>query len=291
MTLKKWATLCLFGLLFSCTASEDERSMDTFAVFESASDTLKGPEDEVAILEVFPSKQYQIYHVEGVGSFYLDNIYDTIKNHLRKGQIWEQHLIELMQKYIKPGTTAVDIGAHIGTHTVTMSKLVGKNGNVIAIEPQMKIFTELMMNLKLNGCSNVIACRCVIGPTFEQIHLDPSPQGNEGGTMIGSGGDPAQMIPLDSFHLKNISFIKIDTENFEEEVLEGAKETIQKNRPYILIEIMGNWNKHVPDREEKTQKVLKKLESMGYAMRLIYDVDWLAIPLKNVQSRDTPASS
>lgn len=267
---------CYFTLLFLlCSCSE---SPQEFATYDTSTDSLKGPEKEVALLDFFPHKQYRIYEVNGVGSFYIDNIKDTIKNNLRSGIPWEGHLVLVMEKYIKPGTMAIDIGAHMGTHTVTMSKLVGKEGKVVAIEPQMKIFTELMMNLKLNECCNVTAYRIAVGDKMESIQLEPSPQGNEGGTMIGVGGDHVRMLPLDYFHFDNVSFIKIDTENFEEEVLEGAKETIQRNRPYILIEIMGNWNHPVPDRQERSQKVLKKLESMGYTMRLVYDVDWLAIP-------------
>ena len=41
---------------------------------------------------------------------------------------------------------------------------------------------------------------------------------------------------LDSFNLKNISFIKIDVEGYELNLLKGAEETIEKNKPVIFIE-------------------------------------------------------
>ena len=41
---------------------------------------------------------------------------------------------------------------------------------------------------------------------------------------------------LDSFNLKNISFIKIDVEGYELNLLKGAFNTIEKNKPLIFIE-------------------------------------------------------
>ena len=41
---------------------------------------------------------------------------------------------------------------------------------------------------------------------------------------------------LDTFNLKNISFIKIDVEGYELNLLKGALNTIEKNKPMIFIE-------------------------------------------------------
>ena len=46
---------------------------------------------------------------------------------------------------------------------------------------------------------------------------------------------------LDSFNLKNISFIKIDVEGYELKLLEGAYNTIEKNKPLIFIEKKTNY--------------------------------------------------
>jgi FkbM family methyltransferase len=47
---------------------------------------------------------------------------------------------------------------------------------------------------------------------------------------------------LDDLDLDNISLIKIDVEGYELEVFEGGQETIQRNRPVILIEIWKKYN-------------------------------------------------
>lgn len=282
MNLTVWISrILILSFCYSCSSPQDNKVInDSFAIFDSATQSYQGPVDEIAVLDFFPAVNYKIYKINGLGSFYIDGIRDTIKNYLRDGNIWESHLQEIMQKYIKPGSTVIDIGAHMGSHTVFMSKIAGNQGQVIAFEPQNKLFSELVMNLKLNECRNVTVCRCAIGQHISQIQMEPASPGNEGGTLIGSGGDIAQMITLDSLKLKNVSFIKIDVENFEEEVLQGAITTIDKNRPYILIEIMGNYNNNIPDRDAKTKKVISLLEGMRYSVRHINGCDWLAIPLK-----------
>ena len=49
---------------------------------------------------------------------------------------------------IRKGVTVIDIGAGIGEFSVLASKLVGKHGKVISIEPSPNDFETLMMNLK-----------------------------------------------------------------------------------------------------------------------------------------------
>lgn len=230
---------------------------------------------------IFSSSNYNIYHVEGVGSFYIDNGFDFLKNQLRNGYAWEPYIIELLEKYIQPGTTAIDIGAHIGTHTMTMSKCVGEMGKVIAFEPQLKLFAELSENIKLNDLTNVFPFRHAIG-NFQnkKIEMNPATELSEGSTSIGSGGDLVTMITLDSINLSNVSLIKIDVEGFENEVLDGAKQTIMKNRPVIIIEIMGgySWDTCPNHIKEKIFHTVSKLQGWNYTVTRFATYDYLATP-------------
>jgi hypothetical protein len=47
-----------------------------------------------------------------------------------------------------------------------------------------------------------------------------------------------QLKTLDSFGIENVSFVKIDTEGHELEVLRGAVQTMSSNRPVAIIEVM-----------------------------------------------------
>ncbi len=87
----------------------------------------------------FPYAKYAVFHVVDQGSFYVElDRNESIKNILRTGQQWEPYILDYIRKYTKPGTVAVDIGAHIGTFTISMSQMVGIKGTVYTFEPQKK---------------------------------------------------------------------------------------------------------------------------------------------------------
>jgi hypothetical protein len=110
--------------------------------------------------------------------------------------------------------------------------------------------------------------------------MSPTLAGNEGGTAVGKGGDKAELRPLDSFGFRNLSFIKIDVEGFEDEVLEGARLTIARNRPVILIEIQGGHSLETapPEIRAKIDGTRARLTGMGYKVERLKGADYLAIP-------------
>jgi FkbM family methyltransferase len=238
-------------------------------------------EDEIrAYVDAFPVHEYKVHEVRGQGKFYLDAELDTIKDFLRRGIRWEQHIDGIVRKHAKKGTVAIDAGAHIGTHTLVMGQVVGSNGRTYAFEPQRKLYRELVNNLRLNGATNVIPLRFALGAGAEIIEMSPAAQGNEGGTGVGKGGDRAELRTLDSFGFKNVSLIKIDVEGFEDFVLDGARETIAANRPVLVVEIMGgnDYQTATPEIRARIDSTKEKLASLGYAVTKVSKHDYLAIP-------------
>ena len=72
----------------------------------------------------FPFNQYHIAEVECFNRkmfFYVDSESDYIKSCLKKGMKWEEHIYKWIVKYALPGSRVIDIGAHIGTHTLTIA--------------------------------------------------------------------------------------------------------------------------------------------------------------------------
>ena len=78
------------------------------------------------------------------------------------------------------------------------------------------------------------------------------------------------MKPLDSYNFKNISIMKIDVEGHEIAVLEGALNTIKRNKPKILIEV---WNR--PKRQKEFMEFMKKI---NYKVKKISGEDYLCSP-------------
>ena len=232
-------------------------------------------------VNAFPITAYEQYEVRGVGHFFVDDTEDMIKQVIVAGYAWERHLVELLEEHIEPGTVVVEVGAHIGTHTVPIARLVGPWGRVYAFEPQRKIYRELHHNLALNGVTNAVILRYAVGSGDARIiEMNPATSGNEGGTGVGSGGDRAELRTLDSFGFERVSLIKVDVEGYENAVLDGAMDTIRRNRPAILIEIMGgeDYETASPEVRERIHVTWRKLERLGYTVTPVFKHDYIALP-------------
>jgi FkbM family methyltransferase len=238
-----------------------------------------------SFLKEFPFPAYQVVNSTCQGKFFIDGR-DYIKDTLSSPQGWEREIVELIQKYVKPNTVTVDIGAHIGTHTMMMSRCVQKDGVVIAFEPQAKLHRELIMNLQLNNCENVIPVHSALGAQNGVAYLEPERPNNQGYRCITSKQPIEQvtLATLDSFRLTSVSCIKIDVESYELEVLKGAYNTIMNNKPVIIIEIGGGWSREQEeniDSKEYLAAVIDMLENVfNYNVTTISAVtgDYLAIP-------------
>ena len=212
-----------------------------------------------------------------VGKFYLDDEDDHIKDVLRKGIPWEGQVRELIDLHAWPGTVAIDIGAHIGAHTLSMAKRAEK---VYAFEPQPKLFRELVANVALNEIKNVEPYCCAVGDTFGEIELSPLTAGNEGATPLrGGSGTLVPLLPLDALCLKNVSLIKIDVEGMEDRVLVGAKKTLLENHPVVVIEIMGGYMPETapPAVQEKIYQTIQILKDLHFRIYRISIHDYLAL--------------
>ncbi len=163
-------------------------------------------------------------------------------------------------KLIPNNSTVLDIGANIGIMTAHLAKTI-KNTTVFAFEPMPNniiAFKRIVNYLKLN---NVVLFEVALGNTEGEVEMvmpvisnvrmqglshvvhDSITENNEGEKV---------KVPLKKIDLmpeiinseKRISAIKIDVENFEFFVLDGAKETILKNKPVVYAELWDNENRY-----------------------------------------------
>lgn len=152
------------------------------------------------------------------------------------------------------GVVAVDCGANIGVHTIEWARFMTGWGSVYAFEAQEKIYYALAGNVALNNCFNVTARLAAVSNTCGKLAVPevnysiPSSFGSlellpaDSNEYIGQNIDysrPAQhvdMLTLDSLDLARIDLIKIDVEGMELQVLEGARESIQRSKPQLVVE-------------------------------------------------------
>lgn len=242
-------------------------------------------------LNVIDPKAYTLFRIQNRDLYFLDDNRDYIKNYLlKKGITWKEHLHERFKTYVKPGTIALDIGGYIGIHTLSLSRLVGEEGKVHVFEPQSKVFCELAVNMYINDCRNVVLHKVALGnqEKWIDVHLPKEEwTKNFGPDVINEGhgtvrelsshpNDKTKMIRLDSLHLDPISFVKLDVEGDEMEVIEGGKETLLRDRPVMMIKLF--------DTSDKDRKI-KQIESLGYYGVWIENEDYLFLPFHLIEEQ------
>lgn len=193
----------------------------------------------------------------------LYNVYDQFvgRSFDLYGEFSESE-VELFRQIVKPGQTIVEIGANIGAHTVWLAKEVGLTGTVYAIEPQRIVYQTLCANIAINSITNTYCIHAAAGTTIGSIRVPPidyARTNNFGGLSLDGclNGESVPMITIDSMNLPNCHFMKIDVEGMEQKVLGGAIRCIEKFWPALYVE---------NDREEKSDSLIRFIDSLGYRM-------------------------
>jgi FkbM family methyltransferase len=134
-------------------------------------------------------------------------------------------------QHVKNKRVALDIGANVGLWSRDLSKHFEQ---VIAFEP-VAMFRECLQR-NVTG-ANLTIKDVALGDQQGMIQMIIT-EGNTGHTHVdpNSKNGDTHIVRLDSLNLQNVDYIKIDCEGFEYRVLQGAKETIQRCRPVVVIE-------------------------------------------------------
>jgi FkbM family methyltransferase len=171
--------------------------------------------------------------------------------------------VEVFRKYIKPGDTVLDVGANIGAHTVPLSQIVGDSGIVFAFEPERGNYYTLCGNVAINNLKNVIAHQLAVGDkagTIKVPFIDTPLNSNYGGLELDKdySNIPHYIVPcvtIDDLHLEKCSFIKIDVEGMEKNVLMGCTKTIKRLHPILYVE---------DDRTNRSEELREFIKNLGY---------------------------
>lgn len=144
--------------------------------------------------------------------------------------------ISSLKPHIPEGSIVLDIGACLGSHSASYSKFVGPTGFVHSFEPHDIAYKCLEHNMK--AYNNVATYNLALG----------SKEGTGSTVRLPNLGASRNILDVDGTvsiwtldkvcrYFDKVDFIKLDVEGSEPEVLDGAKETINRFRPIMLIEV------------------------------------------------------
>lgn len=155
-----------------------------------------------------------------------------------RGQI-DAAMYWVIQRYAKPGSLAIDIGANYGFMSALMADIVGETGQVYAFEPNTDLHPYAKRLFSLNRLSiiEIFECACSDREGTVNFAID-----NSDHTMSKINENGERIVPLrmlDSILVKNtrpVSFIKIDVEGHEACVLKGSMKCLTMHRPVLVFE-------------------------------------------------------
>ena len=164
---------------------------------------------------------------------------------------YQKHIYENRLLNIPEDAVIFDIGANSGVMSLFFSKKV-KKGFVYSFEPTHYAFEKLKRNVDLNPelSKRIVLTQCFVSSSSEHepdlkaysswpLTKDDSSHNIHNGVIKSASG--VHSITIDEFckdnRIENVGIIKIDTDGHELDVLKGAKETINKNKPGIIFEV------------------------------------------------------
>jgi FkbM family methyltransferase len=216
----------------------------------------------------------EVAHVAGIGAFEIsDPNGSPVEKRLSRGIAWELPIAALLQELAfraDPGSLLVDVGANTGTETVCMARW--HRGAVLAFEPFGDNFTVLQRNLALNHLSNVTALAQACSDRRGDASMVLEDPANPGMARLSQDGGAT--VPLTLLDEKvaaigrPVALIKLDVEGHEAAVLRGARETLARDRPVIVSEVLT----------EASDEILSLVRDAGYTLHKFFRSDWVFLP-------------
>lgn len=190
-------------------------------------------------------------------------VYPTIQNAttfclLEKGD-WFEDDIHLFRRMIRDGTRVLDLGANVGTYSLSAARRVGSDGIVVSVEPCEK--THTLLKSSAQPYANWRTIRAGISDHCGSAHLKPghAPELNEL-DETSQEGEAVPLLTVDALEqdvgMDGFDLVKMDVEGHELEALRGGTHLFETGSPIVLYE-----NKHGDDVSED---LWKRFTELGY---------------------------
>jgi FkbM family methyltransferase len=203
---------------------------------------------------------------------------EELGHFLRHGGHFERDELDVCVRWLKPGMTAVDVGANLGAFTAAFAVAVGPSGVVHAFEPFAAARSRLERTLELNSLQKVRVHPVAVTDTEGSAQMYSYGPGYESWATLGgrtievgeltlepaaSGDVPT--VTLDEWAtaegIASIDLLKIDVEGAEASVIRGAARLLAEHRIRVaLVEVSDNT---LANFGATSREVIRSLEAAG----------------------------
>lgn len=166
--------------------------------------------------------------------------------------------------YINKGDVVIDAGAAIGDHTIAYMEKCGSPDLVHAFECNPKMIECLRHN-----CHGAHVYPFALADFIGMVNFHEESLNAGGGYVHKIHDMLAMQVPcvmLDNFHFPKVDFIKWDIEGYETYALYGGKETIERCKPKMVVEVNNPFLVRCGSDMQMLEHVL---EYLGYSVECI----------------------
>lgn len=207
-------------------------------------------EGSVDIVDMPDGRKYAWPSTDTETKLYLSRYSDTPKN---------------IAQHVDHCGTMVQAGGNCGYYVKLFAE---RFETVYTFEPESLNF--LCLTLNTHDLNNVIKFQACVGNERKLISTQCDDSQGCGSTHISAEAGKVPTMLIDELGLESCDLIQLDTEGFEYFGLLGAKQTIEKFRPVIVIE----WSKSWAARYGVTYEMITNfLQPYGYERIAKYDAD------------------
>jgi FkbM family methyltransferase len=205
-----------------------------------------------------------------------------------------QGMVDFFKKFINKGDLVIDIGANTGDTTMLMSLAAGNSGLTLGFEPNPLVYKILEKNASLNkGKQKIVPLPYAITITEEEFYyisseasfanggISPVKNSRHGKYIYPEKikGVNLEMLLENNYKdmLNKLSFIKIDTEGYDKEIIKSISGLINKYKPALVAECF----KHSSPEEKKELYDVIKLHNYDIFYFEDFDINAKTIKLDN----------
>lgn len=198
-----------------------------------------------------PFLKYVVYRFRVSPLFHLKRKWYTMRVFYSPYAFWlwthedkEKDEELFLETFLHEGDTVIDCGAHIGTLTITASKIVKESGRVFAFEAHPRTFGYLKRNVKDNRCDNV-SCRNVAVGGKKGLASISDYYASDLNTIEEDGAIKVPMLTLDELlkDVVRIDLLKLDIEGSELSAIQGGRETLRKTKAVYFESAERSFNR------------------------------------------------
>src|SRR5262249_34098006 len=226
---------------------------------------------------------------------FVDYVYCSRNDHavlanINDGGGFEPGLRRLLERVLEPCMVFLDVGAHLGLHTLAAARRIGKTGRVFCFEPTPVTYELLCRTLRLNGLDDRVTARCAAAgreDTTKPLHVSTISSHNSLYPLPNAETTvQVEVVRLDDEMPagQRVDVAKIDVEGAELDVLCGMARIIAENPGILIIAEYGP--SHLVRTGIAPEDWLATFSDQGFEAYVIEEPSGNCVPIQQVDLSD-----